>query len=281
MDINVPKFQSKTETEINNYNTMNSVLSKLYSAESDLYKKRKEVFEDIGKIDENNLDLKNIYTNFSEELKKLENEKDEQITKIKTKLIPTTEAYISEAKKTKQEIGNYKNLKSKTKGQEEEMKKMEDKGQDIKNSQISLSHSQNKKTMKTMENTLENHIMKYEKDRISNNKLIMLHLINYEMAYHAKAIENLTNLFKKVKEINPKKSLKQSLLSVNVSQKTLNDIQESEDDSGKEEEDEEEEDEENIKDSKLKESKKTDVKKSISKSQKKDDNESEIDEEKD
>lgn len=281
MDINVPKFQSKTETEINNYNTMNSVLSKLYSAESDLYKKRKEVFEDIGKIDENNLDLKNIYTNFSEELKKLENEKDEQITKIKTKLIPTTEAYISEAKKTKQEIGNYKNLKSKTKGQEEEMKKMEDKGQDIKNSQISLSHSQNKKTMKTMENTLENHIMKYEKERISNNKLIMLHLINYEMAYHAKAIENLTNLFKKVKEINPKKSLKQSLLSVNVSQKTLNDIQESEDDSGKEEEDEEEEDEENIKDSKLKESKKTDVKKSISKSQKKDDNESEIDEEKD
>lgn len=281
MDINVPKFQSKTETEINNYNTMNSVLSKLYSAESDLYKKRKEVFEDIGKIDENNLDLKNIYTNFSEELKKLENEKDEQITKIKTKLIPTTEAYISEAKKTKQEIGNYRNLKSKTKGQEEEMKKMEDKGQDIKNSQISLSHSQNKKTMKTMENTLENHIMKYEKDRISNNKLIMLHLINYEMAYHAKAIENLTNLFKKVKEINPKKSLKQSLLSVNVSQKTLNDIQESEDDSGKEEEDEEEEDEENIKDSKLKESKKTDVKKSISKSQKKDDNESEIDEEKD
>ena len=41
MSIDVPKFQSKTEVEIKNYNTIKSVLSKLYDAEIELMKKRK------------------------------------------------------------------------------------------------------------------------------------------------------------------------------------------------------------------------------------------------
>ena len=37
MNIDVPKFQKKTEEEIKNYNTIKSVLTKLYDAEIDLY----------------------------------------------------------------------------------------------------------------------------------------------------------------------------------------------------------------------------------------------------
>ena len=144
MSIPISKFQAKTETEIKNYNVIKTVLSKLYEAENDLFKKRSDAFEEINNITEDIEGLKNIYTNFSNEMKKLEKSKNDQILKIKTKLIPTTEDYISQAKKTKQEIGNYKNIKSKTQDQEEEMQKLKSKGQDVKNSQISWNISQNK-----------------------------------------------------------------------------------------------------------------------------------------
>ena len=104
MDIPVPKFQAKTETEIKNYNVIKTVLSKLYEAENDLFKKRRDAFEEINNISEDIEGLKNIYTNFSNEMKKLEKSKNDQVLKIKTKLNPTNEDYIRQAKKTKQEI---------------------------------------------------------------------------------------------------------------------------------------------------------------------------------
>ena len=241
MDIPVPKFQAKTETEIKNYNVIKTVLSKLYEAEHDLFKKRSDAFEEINNITEDIEGLKNIYTNFSNEMKKLEKSKNDQVLKIKTKLIPTTEDYISQAKKTKQEIGNYKNIKSKTQDQEEEMQKLKSKGQDVKNSQISWNISQNKSTMLDLGKNIEDRIMKYEFDRISNNKLIMLHLINYEMAYHANSIEKLTDLFKLIKATNLKQSLKKSNISLGISQKGDEEEEESEnsgDDNDGDEEDE-------------------------------------------
>ena len=42
----------------------------------------------------------------------LEAIKNDKIGKIKSKLIPTTDSYINEAQKTKQKIGNFKNMKS-------------------------------------------------------------------------------------------------------------------------------------------------------------------------
>ena len=277
MSIDVPKFQMKTETEIKNYDVIKSVLSKLYETENDLIKKRKEAFDDISKINEENIDLKNIYVKFAEDMKGLEESKNNQVMKIKTKLIPTTEAYITEAKKTKQEIGNYKNISSKTKSQEEEIKKLEMKGDEIKKSQISLNVSHNKKAMANLGKNLEDQIMKYEFDRLTNNNLIMLHLINYETAYHAKAIENLTNLFKEVKEINPKKSLKQSVTSLHLSKKVEEVIDENSDEDRNENEEDDEEDEDNIKESRLSKSKKASVRKSQNKSQKKDDDDKKSD----
>jgi hypothetical protein len=169
-EIPIPKFQQKTETEIKNYNVIKSVLSKLYDTENELIKKRKGAFEDIKDINEENPVLKKIYKNFSEEMLKLETEKEHQVMKIKTKLIPTTEARITEAKRTKQNIGNYKNIESKTKAQEEEVEKMKKKGQDVKGSQISLNISQNKSYMAEEGKGLKDQIMNYEADRININK---------------------------------------------------------------------------------------------------------------
>ena len=98
--------------------------------------------------------------------------------------------------------------------------------------------------------------MKYEYERITNNKLIMLHLINYEMAYHAEAIKMLTNLFKDVKTINPKKSINESLRSLNMSKKIDEKEEEDDDDNDNEEnEGDEESDEDDNKDKSIKKSK--------------------------
>ena len=254
MSINVPKFQTKTETEIKNYEMIKSVLTKLYETEMDLNKKRKGIFDDIAKINEENANLKQIYENFTKTMKTLEEKKDNQIMNIKTKLIPNTDYYISEAKKTKQDIGNYKNIKSKTEKQAEEIDNMRKSGINVKGSQISQNMLQNKSTMNDLGETIEGRMMKYEYERITNNKLIMLHLINYEMAYHADAIKMLTNLFKDVKTINPKKSINESLRSLNMSKK-IDEKDEEDDDDNEEKEGDEESDEDDNKDKSIKKSK--------------------------
>ena len=254
MSINVPKFQTKTETEIKNYEMIKSVLTKLYETEMDLNKKKKGIFDDIAKINEENANLKQIYENFTKTMKTLEENKDNQIMNIKTKLIPNTDYYISEAKKTKQDIGNYKNIKSKTEKQAEEIDNMRKSGINVKGSQISQNMLQNKSTMNDLGETIEGRMMKYEYERITNNKLIMLHLINYEMAYHADAIKMLTNLFKDVKTINPKKSINESLRSLNMSKK-IDEKEEEDDDDNEEKEGDEESDEDDNKDKSIKKSK--------------------------
>ena len=247
MSINVPKFQTKTETEIKNYEMIKSVLTKLYETEVDLNKKRKGIFDDIAKINEENANLKQIYENFTKTMKTLEENKDNQIMNIKTKLIPNTDYYISEAKKTKQ---------SKTEKQAEEIDNMRKSGINVKGSQISQNMLQNKSTMNDLGETIEGRMMKYEYERITNNKLIMLHLINYEMAYHAEAIKMLTNLFKDVKTINPKKSINESLRSLNMSKKIDEKEEEDDDDNDNEEnEGDEESDEDDNKDKSIKKSK--------------------------
>jgi hypothetical protein len=256
MNIDVPKFQKKTEDEIKNYNTIKSVLTKLYDAEIDLMKKRKDSFSEIKNINEENTELKDVYNNFTKEMEGLENTKNDKISKIKTKLIPNTDAYINEAKRTKQSIGNYKSMKSNEISQEKKIEELKKSGADITESKNELKNSQLK--TKSLGQSLEDQIMKYEYDRIDNNKLIMLHLINYEMAYHAKAIETLTKLFKDVKSSNPKHGINPLLQSIGISQKV------------EDNDEEQEEDEDDNEDDKLK-----------NKSKKEDDNEEEIEKDND
>jgi len=254
MEIQVPKFQAKTEIEMKNYGIMKTVLTKFYDTENDLIKKRRLAFEDlknvipkVGKKDEkeeeDNPSLKGIYDKFSDIMQKLEDEKEKQVLKIKTKLIPSTEEDITEAKKTKNKV-----------------------------SQISL----------TKENDIKDNIMQYEADRIQNNKKIMLHLINYEMAYHAKYIEKLTELFNDIKSSNLTKSIKESLMSVGVSQNVFNDDDNDNEESEKNEDDEGDDDDNKLlKSSKLSKSKKSSTKKSKNESHKNDAEDDDDEEEKD
>ena len=261
MEIPVPKFQAKTETEMKNYGIMKTVLTKLYDTENDLIKKRRLAFEDLKNVipkdgknvekeeekkdeknDEKNSSLKEIFDDFSNTMQKLEDEKAKQVLKIKTKLIPSTEAHITETKKTKNKV-----------------------------SQISL----------TTKNDIKDEIMQYEADRIQNDKKIMLLLINYEMAYHAKYIEKLTKLFNDIKSSNLTKSIKESLMSVGVSQNVYDDDNANEESEKNEDDEGDDDDNKLLKSSKLSKSKKSSTKKSKNKSHKNDAEDDDDEEEKD
>ena len=130
------------------------------------------------------------------------------------------------------------------------------------------------------EKQLRDQIMNYEADRININKKIMLYLINFEMAYHAKYIELLTKLFNDIKEKDLKKSIKESVMSVGVSQNVADEIDDEEQSENNDDDDDnndDEDDQEELKKSKLSKSKKSATKKSKNKSQKDDDDENEID----
>ena len=163
-------------------------------------------------------------------------------------------------KDSKKDISNYKSIKLKTQKQEKEKEDLDMSGDNIKSSQMQLNISKNKSIMGEQANSIEKGIMNYEYDRINNNKLIMLHFINFEMAYHALALEELTKLFKEVKGIGKDENdsenddnndeeednIKKSKLSKN--KKSLKKSKKSEDADEEEESDEEGGDDEKKKD---------------------------------
>ena len=124
MALNEVQFSRKTESEIKNYDVLKSVFTKIYETENDLLGKRKSAFDEINKISEDNETLKGIYGEFTTEMKALEEFRNNQMIKIKSKLIPATIYYSSRAKTYKQQIGKYKDTKKKTEKQEQEMAKV-------------------------------------------------------------------------------------------------------------------------------------------------------------
>ena len=161
MEIDVPKFQAKTEVEIKNYGAIKTVLSKLYDTEIELKKKRSEAFLEIKNLKEENSTLRdNVYKKFSESMEALESIKADKISKIKSKLIPTTDEYINEAKRTKQKIGNYKSMKSNELSQERKIEELKKSGADISLSRSALEN--NKSSRKSLGKSLEDEIMQYE-----------------------------------------------------------------------------------------------------------------------
>lgn len=276
MAIDEAKFLEKTNNEVKNYEVMKSTFSKIHDTEMDLYRKRLGAFEEIKKIKEDDKNLKSIYDSFTEKLINLENEKEKLVTNITSKLIPSMEEFMRKVKNSKKDIGNYQSTKIKTRKQEEEKRNLDRSGNNLKGSQLEIDISRNQSIMGKMGSNIQRGIMSYEHDRINNNKLILLHFINYEMAYHAKALEELTDLYGKVKILGLEKdngeneddnddddeNIKESRLSKSKKKSQKEDSEEIE-------ENEEEEDNKNANKKSLKKSKNKS-------SRKEDDNEEEI-----
>lgn len=217
MDLNEKQYSQKTESEIRKYNILKSIFTKIYESEADLNKKRKAAFDEISKIDEpENQTLKEMYGHFCNEMKTLEDNKDTLNSNIKTKFIPAIDYYSYMAKHQKQQVGQFQETKKKTQKQEEEIQKVRASQNTIKESQLKSDINNNRSMMQNKGLEIKDQLMNFEDQRTANNKLIILHFIHNEMAYHAQAIEKLSELYKTIKGLDARQHLKEYANKLNI-----------------------------------------------------------------
>jgi hypothetical protein len=217
MDLNEKQYAQKTESEIRKYNILKSVFTKIYESENDLNKKRKAAFDEISSIEEpENQTLKDMYKHFCDEMKALEDNKFEQNANIKSKFIPAIDYYSYMAKHQKQQVGQFQETKKKTQKQEEEIQRVRASQNTIKESQLQSDIRNNKSMMENKGLEIKDQLMMFEDQRTSNNKLIILHFIHNEMAYHAKAIEKLSDLYKTIRGLDARQHLKEFADKLNI-----------------------------------------------------------------
>ena len=210
MTFDEAQFSRKTEIELKNYEILKSVFTKIYDTENELLNKRKSTFDDITKIPESdNKALIEIYSKFTSEMKALEEFRNNQMIRIKSKLIPATTYYSSKVKTYKKQIGSYKDKKKQNQKQQNEMNKARESRNALKESQLNEDMKKSRNEMNNIGQNIEKDIMLFEKDRIIDNKYIILHFIHCELAYHAKSLEKLSELYKTIKNLEPKIYLKE------------------------------------------------------------------------
>lgn len=210
MEFDEIKFSRKTEIELKNYELLKSVFTKIYDTENELLNKRKGIFDDITKIPETeNKTLTDIYSKFTSEMKALEEFRNSQMLIIKSKLIPATTYYSSKVKNYKKQIGNYKNKKKENEKQQIEMSKARASRNALKESQLNEDIKKSRNEMYSVGQNIQKDIMKFEADRVIDNKYIILHFIHCELAYHAKSLEKLSELYKTINSLEPKIHLKE------------------------------------------------------------------------
>ena len=149
-------------------------------------------------------------------MKALEDNKNTQVANIKSKFIPAIDYYSYLAKHQKQQVGYYQDTKKKTQKQEEEIQKVKASQNTIKESQLKLDISNNRTIMQNQGLEIKDQLMRFEDQRTSNNKLIILHFIHNEMQYHAQAIETLSELYKSIKILDTTQHLQEYADKLNI-----------------------------------------------------------------
>ena len=142
-------------------------------------------------------------------MKALEDFRNNQMMRIKSKLVPATIYYSSKAKTYKQQIGKYKDKIKENEKQRQEMDKAKMSRNELKQSQLSNDIKKSRREIENVGETLQSNVMKFEADRVIDNKYIILHYIHCELAYHAKSLEKLSDLYKTIKYLEPKKYLRE------------------------------------------------------------------------
>ena len=201
------KFFDKIEKEIKSYELLKSVFTKIYTTEIDLKNKRKSTFDDISKIQDDNGPLNEIFFEFTQKLKNLEDHRNDQMIKIKSTLIPFLENITKKAKEEKNKINRYKNKVTDTQKKEYELEKAKKSGDALKESVLNNDIARNKEEIVQKGDDMPTEFFDFEKKRIIDHKAIFLYYIHKEMGYHTKAIEILTELYKTIKSKEPKQDL--------------------------------------------------------------------------
>jgi hypothetical protein len=213
-DTNLPRddtlLNHKIELEVKKYGVLKNAFNKIYESEVALMEKRNSSFDQIHKIEEkDNPFLSNIYTEFVSTMKSLEGFRKKQIDKINDKILPATVYYPEKVKSFKKDLGKITEVKKLKEKQHNELQRAETQAKQDPNKigQLKASINQNDIHEKTTGVALEKNILDFEASRTTDNKFLFLHYIHSELAYHANALQSLSELYAKVNCHEPKECL--------------------------------------------------------------------------
>ena len=205
---NEDKLNEKISNEIKKYGVLKSSFQNIFKSEEKASKARIENYDKIKTIKETDYDqLVDIYKEFINEMKLLEEKRKQHLGKINDLIIPVTELYPEKLKNTKKKLDDLIKLrKNKTKvlKNQEKAKINNDVNEAQKlNAELARQLEEEKKKGEN----LETEIMGFEKERIENNKFLFLQYIHSELKYHAASLEKMSLLFNKINSIEPREEL--------------------------------------------------------------------------
>lgn len=208
--IDEKKFVAKADSEIKKYGILKDAFQKIAKVEANLYEKRKKAFDMIKGLKEmDNLLLSDIYLNFTTEMSGLEEFRKVLLSKINDKILPATVFYPTKAKGYKQNIGHYGDIKKQKEKEQNEKIKAQSNSQTEKAKSLQNEIARKEDIMYQSGQSIEKDFLKFEADRVLDNKYLFLNFIHSELAYHAAALEKLSALYKKIQDIEPIEKLEE------------------------------------------------------------------------
>jgi hypothetical protein len=197
--LNIDEVNKFIKTQSKMFEKLTKAFTKIQEAEQKASKIRQDnfqQFENMEKIiEDDNPTLKELYKNFGKNMKDLENIREDHLKTLKDLIIPVTEFYPTKLKKNKMNLDEISKAKKNT----ENLRKSQADGNDITKSE---------RTEISKRNNFEKEFLKYEKERVEDNRFLFLNYIHSELKYHCAVLEELSKLFVETNKRNVTVDLK-------------------------------------------------------------------------
>ena len=197
--LNIDEVNKFIKTQSKMFEKLTKAFTKIQEAEQKASKIRQDnfqQFENMEKIiEDDNPTLKELYKNFGKNMKELENMREDHLKTLKELIIPVTEFYPTKLKKNKMNLDEISKAKKNT----ENLRKSQADNNDITKSE---------RTEISKRNNFEKEFLKYEKERVEDNRFLFLNYIHSELKYHCAVLEELSKLFVETNKRNVTVDLK-------------------------------------------------------------------------
>ena len=188
-EINLGEANKRIKNEQEIFEKFEKVFNKISESEEKASKTRKDYFQyfnSMEKIIENdNPSLNKLYKSFGKTMLELEEDRQRYMNSIKNIIIPVTKNYPLELKKNKNNL--------------EELEKARRTTNNLRKSQVRQSEiEESQREEKKKAETFESKFLKYEEQRVKDNKYILNYFIHSELKYHCAAIQKMGELFSQI-----------------------------------------------------------------------------------
>lgn len=202
--------------ETKRFETLDKTFSKLSKSEKDSFNKRKEAFEAIDKIQDENAYVNSMYTIFRKSMSDLEKTRQTKIEKLDKTIIPAIKYYPTKLRDFRQKLNEIKGIQNSIQTHEKNIEKAKTKsdGDMLRKAEEGKHKDSQKKVIAG--NALEKDYVDFEANRVDDNKAVLLHFIHSELAYHATAMQTLTKLYQEINILEPKEKLKDFIQKYNL-----------------------------------------------------------------